>query len=235
MKRDAETFLTKRRAMKRLKRRLRETSAWAERGARAAGVQPGSEKDPSRRPQPRRPRQPSAQVLQVADRSLERLALECSAQAQTIREPTLVRQDAEESLQAFIKGIRFGFKWSEHGEAYKLLKARWRDLLPSDTQITRDKNILDWTVRLLMDRLLAWSVVDRMRMCDSRCRTCRKCERAVVFPYRRKKTDAARAAQTALTRARIRPYGARLWTVGAILKIYQRHVSRHYARKVGRA
>jgi hypothetical protein len=78
-----------------------------------------------------------------------------------------------------------------------------------------------------MDRLLEWSIRDPEKACESECGTCRRCRRAIVFPYKWKKTDAALATKLAFERAKIQPYGARRWTVAAILKIYQRHPAQH--------
>ena len=177
---------------------------------------------------PRSYRRVSPRAKRLADNALKQIAVECYVRAQAIREPALVRQDAEEVVQALIADIPHGFNWPKHREVYKLLKARW-PALALDSQINRDKNILDWTVRLMMDRLLEWSIYDPERGCESNCQTwtCPKCQRAIVFPYKWKKVDAALAAKTALERAKIQPYGTRRWTVDAILKIYQRHPARH--------
>jgi hypothetical protein len=69
------------------------------------------------------------------------MAVECYEKAQAIREPVLVRQDAEEALRAFVHDIRSGLNWPKHGAAYKLLKARWPVLLHG-SRIDRDKNTL---------------------------------------------------------------------------------------------
>jgi hypothetical protein len=160
------------------------------------------------------------------DKALKQIALECRERAQAIREPALVRQDAEEALHALVNDVKSRLDWPKHGAAYKLLKARWL-LLLRGSRIDRGKNILDWTVRLMMDRLLEWSIYDPEKVCESDCRTCRKCQSAIVFPYKWKKRDAALATKTAFERAGIQPYGARRWTVRAIEKIYERHPAQH--------
>jgi hypothetical protein len=168
----------------------------------------------------------STRARRIADNALKQVALECYQKARAIREPVLVRQDAEEALGALVKDIRHGLNWPRHGEAYKLLKERWPVLIDG-SHIDRDKNIIDWTVRLMMDRLLEWSMFDPEKRCESECRTCRKCQRALVFPYKWKKKDAARAAKAGFEQAKIQPYETPHWTVDAILKIYQRHPARH--------